>query len=778
MALVGGSQTIRQQLEQELSSLIDEERSLDEELREFFEVLAAGDHRNNGLSKSSGVSASASDLTSSLIGSIKKIEQFAPSYEVMVQDSKKLVAQVEDCRNVSDRMSAIVRRLDTMQIRAQQALACTEDIINLKDCKVRMLTAMEEKNLQLAVNIVRQVQDIDVEAAKTSDDFAAIKQAERELRGMVQEEFNKAMEDSNINLVMSLCPLLQTLGLETEARDSFMDFVEKAVFIAVSADAASIEGTTDPATGYAQSLSSVFNSAYLILQQYLPMVIQGMESSLGDVHFIRRLHAKCEQESGQLLKRYMKFRNIKDIIGSVKSTQSTPNPKQQSQTPAKMHVVLDELALLIQYCCLYSKYIKQLCVGAETRKRASILPSSPTTSSSSSSSSSPVTSTSSSSSSATSSTVAVTVFPGPTEFDKMVDELINRYYMEGENWLMRMGVKGALVTPVGDGDYGSGLDECFFVLQRCGQRAIATNNIHAACAVLHLVSDLLSSDLQTKATELLNAAATRVGATLQEHMSRYTKGSGGGGDDQAGGLSKGLKSLGSLATSLSMTSAGSGKGLGGGEEDDGSDDAWGIASSMQAFNVIETCARYTERLGKDINNASLTVFGSSSTNEGSSGNSTTQPPHASQSKRGASGTGSGSTSSQSSEIEKLKLCREDFDAAKIAFMQALRQGVDKIVSIAAKLMKEVLVYTFSKNGPLGGVKFDAPDDRFDMQPALGLIPRILVAPFEAIINICTTNLTESNKDLMIGLLADACCERLEHYISQVREQCRVESTIL
>ena len=40
---------------------------------------------------------------------------------------------------------------------------------------------------------------------------------------------------------------------------------------------------------------------------------------------------------------------------------------------------------------------------------------------------------------------------------------------------------------------GSGLDECFFVLQRCSQRAIATNNIHAACAALHLISDMIAS---------------------------------------------------------------------------------------------------------------------------------------------------------------------------------------------------------------------------------------------------------------------------------------------
>ena len=49
------------------------------------------------------------------------------------------------------------------------------------------------------------------------------------------------------------------------------------------------------------------------------MVIQGMESSLGDIYFIRKLHAKCEQESGLVLKRYMKFRHIKNTIAMMKT---------------------------------------------------------------------------------------------------------------------------------------------------------------------------------------------------------------------------------------------------------------------------------------------------------------------------------------------------------------------------------------------------------------------------------------------------------------------------
>lgn len=693
---------LRQELEAELLKLNQQETILDNELREFFTALS---NNNNGSRLSNFDSIS-------MINSVNKIEQFAPIFEAMTQDSKKLAAQVEDGRSISDKMSMIIRRLDLMQIRAQQALACTEDIINLKECKIRMLKAMEDGNLPQAVSYIRQVHDIDVEAAKASDDYGEIMNAENDLRELVRKEFAKAMEDSSINSVVALCPLLQTLGLETEARDNFLDFMERTVFIAVSADACSVDGATDPATGYCQAISNVFNSSFVILQRYLPMVIQGLESSFGDIHFVRRLHAKCETESGAILKRYMKYRNIKDIIASAKSNSS-------KVTPAEMHVVLDELALLIQYCCSYSKYIKQLCLGAESRKRPAA--------SGTSQSSSPV--------------KAMVVFSGPTEFDKMVDELINKYYMEGEKWIMKLGVKNALSSST---DEGGGLDECFFVLQRCGQRAIATNNIHAACAVLRLVSDLLSTDLLNKAADNLSVSATKIGSIIQDQMTRYIKNATSDGvieSASSASLSKGIKSAISLASSIT-------RGKGAENEDDSrvggnDDDEWGVASSTHVFNLVETCIRYTDRLNRDVWNAGMSVFGTAVENNLSPTKPAINP-----------------------DVEKLKLCKEDFDAAKMAFAQTLRHGAERMLATPQKIIKEILVHTFSRNGPLGGVKFDNHDDKFESQPAVALLPRMLIIPFEAIANISTSNLSDTNKDMIIGMLADAVCERLEHFISQ------------
>ena len=167
--------------------------------------------------------------------------------------------------------------------------------------------------------------------------------------------------------------------------------------------------------------------------RHLPMVIQGMESSLGDIHFIRKLHAKCEQESGLVLKRYMKFRHIKNTIAMMKTSGTGTGTgisaigmsgiggttTKSTILPSEIHTILDELALLIQYCCLYSKYIKQLTDGAENRVRSnnSLTNSvySPTNNVESATNNVIVTK-----------PIVITVFGGPTDFDKMVDELINR----------------------------------------------------------------------------------------------------------------------------------------------------------------------------------------------------------------------------------------------------------------------------------------------------------------------------------------------------------------
>ena len=77
-------------------------------------------------------------------------------------------------------------------------------------------------------------------------------------------------------------------------------------------------------------------------------------------------------------------------------------------------------------------------------------------------------------------------------------------------------------------------------------------------------------------------------------------------------------------------------------------------------------------------------------------------------------------------------------------------------------------------------RFDEPDNTFENQLILGSLPKLIITPFENMVNICTFNLSDKNKDVIVGLLADACCERLEQFINQVSTttKCYIHSVFL
>ena len=72
-----------------------------------------------------------------------------------------------------------------------------------------------------------------------------------------------------------------------------------------------------------------------------------------------------------------------------------------------------------------------------------------------------------------------------------------------------------------------------------------------------------------------------------------------------------------------------------------------------------------------------------------------------------------------------------------------------------------------RSGPLGGVRFDEPDSAFDHQPALNLLPKVLTLPFETLVNISSFGMSDRNRDVVVGLLAESCCEKCEQFILQV-----------
>ncbi len=83
------------------------------------------------------------------------------------------------------------------------------------------------------------------------------------------------------------------------------------------------------------------------------------------------------------------------------------------------------------------------------------------------------------------------------------------------------------------------------------------------------------------------------------------------------------------------------------------------------------------------------------------------------------------------------------------------------------LMKDIIHFTLGKQAIYGGIKFNENDTIFDNQEILVLLPKIITVPVETMVNLLSSGLSEKNKDMFVGYLADTCCEKFEVFINQV-----------
>lgn len=305
-------------LQRELKQLDDERKTVDFDIQESLNGLLTH-------SAALSMSLDGKKLTSTNNGlsqSIHRLEDFSASLEALANNVQRLNQQTESCWHVSDRLSYLVRQLDSRQSRVQEAISCCDSIINVKMYRSELEAAIERNELPAAVAISVKARDLESMLDEDNEELKALKTAEEVVRVLVKQSFSRAIEENNMKDVMAACRLLQPMNLETEVRDNFLEYAEKHILIGIDADIASsisADEAADASTGYAQALSNIFNSAYVIIQNYLPIVVQGLERSQGDVLFVRRLHARVEKESSIILRRYLKFRNVREKISKFKA---------------------------------------------------------------------------------------------------------------------------------------------------------------------------------------------------------------------------------------------------------------------------------------------------------------------------------------------------------------------------------------------------------------------------------------------------------------------------
>ena len=191
------------------------------------------------------------------------------------------------------------------------------------------------------------------------------------------------------------------------------------------------------------------------------------------------------------------------------------------------------------------------------------------------------------------------------------------------------------------------------------------------------------------------------------------------------------------------------------ENDDGvfGVDEYGTDESIDVFNLAEKLSRFTQRLSTEVLSSGETVFG-------------IFIPPSNSSSGGFAKKKISNKKVEVKETDKLWLCKSDFENTFKSYSIALNNEFERLGYSCNKLLKDALTGLLGPKGPLGGVRFDFADNEFDNQPSIALLPGSIVTPVELMAKICVKELSDSNRFIMLHLLAEATCERIEHYITQ------------
>lgn len=97
----------------------------------------------------------------------------------------------------------------------------------------------------------------------------------------------------------------------------------------------------------------------------------------------------------------------------------------------------------------------------------------------------------------------------------------------------------------------------------------------------------------------------------------------------------------------------------------------------------------------------------------------------------------------------------------------MQVAADKISVSYESALRALLSSLLGKQGPQGGVKWNLPDDTFDIQPAVSLLPKSIIDPIGILVSLCTCDVSDTAKESIVLLIIGSTAHRIEQYILQV-----------
>lgn len=200
-----------------------------------------------------------------------------------------------------------------------------------------------------------------------------LESTQRALQKSLMEQYQQAVEGSDLMSLGKLTPLVQMVQIEREAVELYLRFLKEILSNELTKSAA-VQNDDKKKPPYAP-MARVYNSAVTILRHHLPMVSHCLHRAAGDVAVVQLVHVQVQQAVSPLFQNYIKSRqlglcskNAQQIYVLLEDRLSGGLPSEEEQDDCgfasqvgalgDVDAAMEEAALMIQHTESYTRFIE------------------------------------------------------------------------------------------------------------------------------------------------------------------------------------------------------------------------------------------------------------------------------------------------------------------------------------------------------------------------------------------------------------------------------------
>ncbi len=198
-----------------------------------------------------------------------------------------------------------------------------------------------------------------------------LESTQRALQQTLLQDYQAAVEESDVLTLGKLTPLVQMVQMEQQAVELYLRFL-KSVLIQQLGQAAATTNDDKDKPPY-MPMARVYNAAVTILRHHLPMVSHCLHKAAGDAAVVQLVHVQVEEAVSPMFQAYIKSRqlgvcsrNAQQVYvqledrysGGLEDAMDDCGFSSQVGTLADVDSAMEEAALLLQHAESYTRFIQ------------------------------------------------------------------------------------------------------------------------------------------------------------------------------------------------------------------------------------------------------------------------------------------------------------------------------------------------------------------------------------------------------------------------------------